>query len=374
MKLKPLLLMLPLLAAAIPYLSVNLAGLMSAPPMAIPAPMVATGNDFSNRPHYPAPWRLGANGLIDAEQKRVLAAGVNGVGYTNLPLSVKEADSRATTLDKLGVRVFRPHHMDLPLRDNPRSHGERFQRWLDALKRKKIPVIMETASSQFSKEKLALGEPTETARWKAYVDQLFKLDLSNVVAICPVNEPAPTSEKVFRAQYDYIRSKGFKGLIFASNAMIARGPQGDVADIHLYCGLHGQPHDQFLEIEFKDEPWNHPKPQRLPIIATEIGHFWPASTRYQSEWQIIESLLKVDAQVIIMYALINHDDEWKVGSKVPLSQDSFANDPERMETLARLVNRMAGVDYFPKTYTPGLKRKHIEGGKWKIGTATSASD
>lgn len=327
-----------------------------------------TGNigSFASYPHFPAPWRVLKDHIVDATGMIVRAAGVNGVGYTNLPLTVREANFRATKLDQLGVRVFRPHHMDLPLRDNPQSHGERFQLWLNALKKKKIPVILETASSQFSKEKLAEGDPDETAKWKAYVDQLFKLDLSNVVAICPVNEPAPTSEKVYQAQHDYIRSKGYKGIIFASNAMIAGGPFGDVADIHLYCGLHGQPHDQFLEIEFKDEPWNHPKPQTLPIIATEIGHFWPASTRYQSEWQIIESLLKVDAQVIIMYALINHDDEWKVGSKIPLSQNSFANDPERMETLARLVNRMAGVYYHPKTYTPGFKATKVEGDKWKV--------
>lgn len=371
MKTKLLILLLPLLAALIPVASVHLVGsLPTSPAIVSTTPLLAATNDFSDLPHFPAPWHRCIDGLKDGEQKRVMAAGVNGVGYTNLPLTVKEANARATMIDKLGVRVFRPHHMDLPLLDNPRSHGERFQLWLDALERKKIPVIIEGASSQFNKELLAAGDPAETARWKAFIDYLFTLRLSNVVAICPVNEPAPTSEAVYQAQHDYIRSKGYKGIIFASNAMIAGGPFGDVADIHLYCGLHGQPHDQFLEIEFKDEPWNHPKPQSLPIIATEIGHFWPASTRYQSEWQIIESLLKVDAQVIVMYALINHDDEWK-GKKRPLDHNSFAGDPERMETLSRLVNRMAGVDYFPKTYTPGLKRKRIAGkdALWEIVAA-----
>lgn len=343
-----------------------------------PATVVSTiaqsvvSQDLSELPYNPAPWTIPKNHIVDGTGKVVSTAGVNVNGYANLPTTKSQATTRAKKAAYLGIRVLRAHHMDGPLLDNPQAHGERFQWWLDSLKKLRIPAIIEFASSQFDKDKLARGDPVETAKWRAYVAQVCKLDLSNVVAACPVNEPSTTSEKVFQEQYDWIRKCGFKGLIFGSNSMVQGGPQGDFANGHFYCGLEGQRDDEFFEIEYKDQRWNHPKSQALPVVATEIGHFWPASTRYQSEWQIIESLRAVKAQVICMFAWIDNDDEWTAAKK-PIDKDSFHNDPDRLETLARLAHLMAGVDYLPRTFTPGFKASKVEGGKWKIGAATAVA-
>jgi len=317
-------------------------------------------------PFHPAPWSIVDNRIVDGAGKVVSAAGVNVCGYANLPTTKSQATTRAKKVAALGIRVLRAHHMDGPLLDNPQSHGERFQWWLDALKKQGIPVIIEFASSRFEKAQVVAGD---SAEWFSYVRQVCSLDLSNVVAACPVNEfPSPTM--AYLEMEAWIRKCGYKGLIFGSNAIVQGGEMGDFANGHFYCGLEGQKDDEFFEIEYKDQPWNHPKPQPLPVVATEIGHFWPASTRYQSEWQIVESLLKVKAQVIIMFAYVDNMDEW-TSAKKPIDKDSFHNDPDRMETLARLVHRMANVSYLPRTFTPGFKASKVDGGKWKIGTVTA---
>jgi len=315
--------------------------------------------------HNPAPWSVKQKVIFDANDRKVSAASVNVLGYSNLPRSYQQADAWARKIDDLGVRVYRAHHLDGPFLDNPGAHLPRFQLLLNSLKKVKIPVIIEFASTRFDKIKLARGDPVETKRWQDYVKQFCSLDLSNVVLTFPVNEPSSTPQAIFDAQYKFIRSAGFKGLIAGSNSMVQGGPAGDVADGHYYCGLEGQKPNEFFEIEYKDQPWNHPKPQELPVVATEIGHFWPASTRYVSEWQIIESLIEVDAQIISMFALIDNDDEW-TNAKKPITKDSFFNDPERLENLARLAHRMAGVFYLPRVGESGFKAEPVDGGKWRI--------
>lgn len=53
---------------------------------------------------------------------------------------------------------------------------------------------------------------------------------------------------------------------------------------------------------------------KLPVVATEVGRFWQASKRYQREWQIVESVFAVDAQVNSPFALIDDVDEWTTAS------------------------------------------------------------
>ena len=361
-----LVLALVIVASLIPLLSVGKSpGRAEKPTLEAEQGPVSNLSDLSQLPYNPAPWKIQDRSIIDGQGRRVSAAGVNINGYANLPKSKDEAATWAKKIAGLGIRVVRAHHMDGPLLDNPEAHSDRFQWWLDALKKVKIPVIIEFGSTRFDKRKLASGDSNEMVKWRSYTGRFCAMDLSNVVAACPMNEPLPTSKTIFDAQYSYIRRAGFKGLIFGSNSMVQPGPFGDFANGHYYCGLEGQKGDEFFEIEYKDQPWNHPKRQSLPVVATEIGHFWPASTRYQSEWQIVESLLRVDAQVICMFAYIDNVDEW-TNTRKPIDKDSFFNDPERMETLARLVHKMAGVRYLPRTYTPGFKAVPLERGKWRM--------
>lgn len=350
---------------------VSLAGYFNTPPKAamVAAPvavaMATPLDDLSTViPYNPAPWRIEGKTIFDGLGKRVSAGGVSVCGYSNYPKSKAEATAWAKKIAALGVRVYRAHKVDGGFYDNWNSHSQRFQWLLDALEKLGIPVIMEVAATHEYWDYAALSRG-ELARFQAMADKLATLRLSNVVAMTPVNEPNPTGPEVFQAQYDYLRKAGYKGLIFGSNAMVQGGSYGDFANGHYYCGLESHDPKRFFEIEYKDQPWNHPKVQNLPVVATEIGHFWPASTRYQSEWQIVESLLRIDAQVILMFALIDNVDEWTTAKK-PIDKDSFHNDPDRMENLARLVHRMGNVPYQPRTYTPGFKAVFVKGGEWEM--------
>jgi hypothetical protein len=196
----------------------------------------------------------------------------------------------------------------------------------------------------------------DTTDFDAALANLAKLDLSNVVGICPINEPQ--HEYDFQGCYQAIRAIGFDGYIFGSNSVIQGGSAGDLLDAHVYCGLEGQAPNEYFEIEYQNQPWNWP--QRVDI-ATELGHFWPATTRGRSEEQIIDVLFQAGCKVFSMFAFIDRPEQWNIGGTS--NKDHFCDDPIRMETWRRLVQRCVGPD---RNLTANVKGQWVEGGKWRM--------
>lgn len=290
------------------------------------------------------------------------AAGVNVPGYCNMPSSKAQATSRVAKLKALGVRVYRAHHIDVLWRDHKTAHLPRLQWMFDALKSARIPIVTEFASSVY--DKLKLADWHWPAGWLDYVEALCALDLSNVVAACPVNEPATTSQEVYGAQCKVIRGAGFKGILFGGSGFQTGNPAGDLADWHIYCA-----HDNGIDYQrefytprfFGDMPAHHkPKRSKLPTIATEVGHMWPAPERGISERQIVDSLLDVGCQVVCPFQLVNKDEEWNSGTKP--SMWNMSDDPLRMETLAYIAHRINGLPYIPDTGITGFKAQKVEDG------------
>lgn len=295
-----------------------------------------SGPDYSHLDYYPAPW-----------DSLPCVPGFSVCGYANLPTSKAEASRWAATYAKLGARVLRVHKVDVPLRDNPSSHIPRLQWFLDALQKKGIPVLMEVIADRPMNE------------FQGALSHFAKLDLSNVVGICPVNEPQETYNfDTFRSM---IRAIGFQGYVFGSNSVKQGGSAGDLLDIHAYCGLEGQAKGEYFETLYKDEPWNHPKG---PVdIATEIGHPPPATTRARSEDQIIDVLFERGCRVFVMFALLDRPELWKLSTDKELRLEACCQDPLRMETWRRLVQRCVGPSM---NLTLNQSVEIVEGGKWRV--------
>ena len=142
--------------------------------------------------YSPGPWTI-VDGKITSLLSPVRVAGASTTGYSNLPSSWSQSQGWIRKYRKIGLRVGRPHHIDKMLLDNA-AHKDRFQLYLNAGRYYGIPMMLEGMSEGFDKSKLAAGGFTG---WTSYLDLLFSMDLGNVVAMCPVNEPAPTSPEVF---------------------------------------------------------------------------------------------------------------------------------------------------------------------------------
>lgn len=300
---------------------------------------MTTQPDYSHLDYHPAPW-----------DSLPLTCGWSVNGFSNLPTSKAEASRWAATYAKLGARVLRVHKVDIPLRDNPSSHIPRLQWFLDALKKRGIPVLMEVIADR------------PISEFQGALTHFAKLDLSNVVGICPVNEPQePYPFDTFRSM---IRQVGFQGYVFGSNSVKQGGSAGDLLDIHAYCGLEVDPKDPpgtYFETLYKVETWNHPKG---PVdIATEIGHPPPSTTRARSEDQIIDVLFDRGCRVFVMFALLDRPELWKLSSDKELRLEACCQDPLRMETWRRLVQRCVG----PETnLTLNRPVELVEGGKWRV--------
>jgi len=291
--------------------------------------------DYSTLPTYPAPWK-----------ELPCVPGFSVCGYANLPKSKTQAADWASKVLKSGCRVYRIHKVDVPLRDNPTSHIPRLQWLLDALKKRGIPCLMEVLA--------------DTDDFDAALTILSRLDLSNVVGICPVNEPQYPYD--FQGCYQAIRAIGFEGFIFGSNSVIQGGSAGDLLDAHVYCGLEGQASNEYFEIEYKYQPWNHPK---VVDIATELGHLWPATTRGRSEEQIVDVLFKAGCKAFLMFAFIDRPEQWNIGTVS--NKDHFCDDPTRMETWRRLVQRCVGPSI---NLTANVKGELVKDGKWRVVVAS----
>lgn len=321
--------------------------------------MISPLNDLTSFPTFPAPWSVVDNHIVDATGKIVSACGVNICGYANLPTTKSQSTTRAKKLLSMGIRVVRVHHIDVLLQENWDAHSLRLQWWLDSLKKVGIPVITEVWSQ------------AEMTKWGECADRLLKLDLSNVVAICPRNE-VPSSS--IAGQIEYLRKGGYKGLIFGSNSMVQGGEPGELANAHIYHGGDNLKIGEFnrstydTRINGMHSPYL--KPQSLPVIITETGQNWPSPNRRQSEQNIIDHCLSIGAQVICMFALATRPEHWSSTWMGVEFGDSlcFAGDPERMQTLEYLAHRMANVPYLPNSHTKGLKAPiQVDGDRWTIG-------
>lgn len=296
---------------------------------------MTTQPDYSHLDYHPAPW-----------DDVPLVAGWSVNGFGNLPTSKAEASRWAATYAKLGARVLRVHKVDVPLRDNPTSHIPRLQWFLDALQKKQIPVLMEVIADR------------PISEFQGALTHFAKLDLSNVVGICPVNEPQELYPfDTFRSM---IRAIGFTGYVFGSNSVKQGGSAGELLDIHAYCGLEGQKSGEYFETLYNDEPWNHP--QGVVDIATELGHAPPATTRARSEDQIIDVLFDNGCRVFVMFALLDRPELWKLSTDKELRLEACCQDPLRMETWRRLVQRCVG----PSVNLSGVQCEQVDRGKWRV--------
>lgn len=318
--------------------------------------MIKQLNDYSSFPTFPSPWTVRDGGIYAANGLFVRAPGSNYLGYTNIPSTKAQATLRAKQVKARGERLWRMHKIDKMLIDNWESHSVRLQWQLDACQKQGIPVTIEFNSEFISNKDIASGGYSQ---FKTFLKLLGSLNLSNVVMASPLNE-----FELNQAQYDgacaMIRDFGkYEGILFSSNAVVdqmhtdRKVATGDLADCHIYCGHEGQPRNTFMEIRYKDQSWNHPKAQTLPVIATETGHLAPSSTRFESERDIYKVLLGINAQVICAFAYASAESHWS--SQVqPIDMYGYHNDIQRLEAFEWLVNKMAGKEFIPWTQTKGF--------------------
>lgn len=321
--------------------------------------------DQSLNPVFPAPWTV-ENGILKSRGIPVKAPGYNIDGYACLPSSKTQATSWASAHKKRGCRAVRLHHIDVALRENWDAHSVRLQGKLDSLKAKGIPAVLDFMSSthsplSFDKRRIAAGDFTG---WKDYVYKLCSLDLSNVVLACPVNEPEPTTEDVFAAQWDLIRSAGYEGLIYGSNPQFnIPGGIGDVWDSHCYVDHPRGPifKDTLYNGTFLDKPL---PPPGVPFVCSELGCLYPSSTRGESERQAVDDLIAKNCHAVFMYSLATNASHYLASSKA-LDQYAFHSDPERMDTWMHLVARMNGREHNCRTFDPSFKARRIDAYTWE---------
>ncbi len=313
---------------------------------------------------HPGPWTVEGNHIVDANKKVIKAGGVNVCQYANLPVDSRQASTWANKADKLLCGVYRAHKVDIPLKDNPKAHAPRFQRMLDKLQDKEIPVISEVSAEHSVKD------------WNEVLERFSKLDTSNIVALCPFNEPTE--------EYDHdqcvkdLRSIGYKGLIFGSNSMVQKKVvPGDLSDIHVYCGEDDMKVGEFVNHTYDVNSWTK-NPlvvrQPRPIIATEVGHRYPSEHRRISEQNICDHLLSVGAQVICLFTFATRPEHWLASWKgVEIGNPlQFSGDPERLPTLEWLHHRMNNLPFLRNTHTKQVPFVRVEGERYLV-TPTSVT-
>ena len=301
--------------------------------------------------YSPGPWTI-VDGKITSLLSPVRVAGASTTGYSNLPSSWSQSQSWIRKYRKTGARVLRPHHIDKMLLDNA-AHKDRFQLFLNAGRYYGVPAILEACSEAFDKSKLAAGDFTQ---WYPYLDLLFGMDLSNVVMMTPVNEPAPTSPEVFAMQVKELRKRGYKGIVFGSNASQMPGEYGEVEAAHVYTGHPQYKNGQryFFNVSYPDWSDQVQRKTGLPYCVMECGAIYPNPQRGGSDVRLYEHLISIGAQVIIPFALCTAPEDWS--DSTPYDRDWFAfkNDPQRRESFDWLVQRLNGlgsVEVYPTSPT-----------------------
>ena len=307
-------------------------------------------SDLVKYPTFAAPWTVSGNELRAVGGRYVRAAGAATTGYANLPSSWSQAQTWMRKYRKIGLRVGRPHHIDKMLLDNA-AHKDRFQLYLNAGRYYGIPMMLEGMSEGFDKSKLAAGDFTG---WTSYLDLLFSMDIGNVVAMCPVNEPLPTSPEVFAMQVKELRKRGFKGLVFGSNANIQGGEYGELEDSHNYTGHPEVKDGKLVYYDCSYPEWSNVLTYKtnLPRIVTECGMLkgpqqGGSDVRFYDDCQpkevVINGAYAVrSCQVVIAHALCTSWEDWSSNTSEDRDYQAFINNPVRMRALDWLVQRMAG--------------------------------
>ena len=86
------------------------------------------------------------------------------------------------------------------------------------------------------------------------------------------------------------------------------------------------------------------------------------TTRARSEDQIIDVLFDRGCRVFILFALLDSPELWKLSTDKELRLETCCQDPLRMETWRRLVQRCVG----PSVNLSGVQGEQVDRGKWRV--------
>ena len=340
---------------------------------AIPLTQSGTPLDFSFLPKHPGPWSVklidAKEAIVDANGAVVRAAGVNVTNYALLPTSMTQANNWTLKLYRMGVRAVRIHHWDIALLDhNWDAHKPRLDILVSSLKKRGIPIILDGNTQRLTPLEI-YSDPAKFVLWE---DQVRKFlthvpTLENlkpyaqepyVVGICPVNEDVyfggATNDyysKLLQKEIAFIRSLGYKGLIWGANAGI---PDGWTIPGDLECWHRYTDHPwgtNFWDTKEQEQAWNWYKPRtQKPLICTEFGQLWPATNRGASERFMVDYGTSIGAQAMFPFAIATRAEHWAATNE-PLDSYSFHNDPVRLATVRytalRLNGGMRGLIYSP---------------------------
>lgn len=329
--------------------------------LSVPLTLAGSALDLSHIPKCEGPWRVSGSDLLDASNDRFFVVGTNTAGYGNLPESMTQANSWTLKPYRMGSRVNRSHHIDVLLFDhNWGAHKPRLDIYISSHKKRGVPTILDIASQRIDVRKIHAWDAAEWDKWKDQATRLLTHvpALSNlkpyaqepyIVGICPLNEDiyfpeatAANAALVLEKQTEFLRSLGYKGLIWGANAGIPDGwvLPGDVECFHRY--LDHPYGDTFWNTKEADQPWNwYRRKTAKPLINTELGSLWPAKTRALSEMQIVDHAITIGAQLVMPFALVTRPEQWDSTAR-PLEQYAFFNDPARLSTVRYAALRMNG--------------------------------
>lgn len=338
------------------------AGFLCAVGLAGPYPSAGTPFDLTYLPHFPGPWVVKDGKILDAESKVVQAAGVNLTGYACMPDTDAKATNWATRLDRMGVRVVRLHHIDWVL-DANWNEKAKLDRFISALKKRKIPVMLDLYSERGDMWRMKKGmyyqDPVVQEDWSAYAFRLLstsptKTNILNyarepyIVGITPVNEDRwfdGVTKEGYRAaltwEINKIQGWGYKGLIWGTNAGLEPGWEdmpGDVEDFHFYGdSARG---DVWNTSPIK-QPWQVYNPvSKKPLVSTEYGSLAPGNLRSESEAFFAGWYRDKGIQVALSFAYGTNESCWNT-TYGPIGYQ-FDTDPVRVSTFRLMALAMAG--------------------------------
>jgi hypothetical protein len=263
--------------------------------------------------------------------------GAKLTGLACWPTSKQQAAYRANALHRMGYRAIGLHHLDVPVLE--RGYSLDNVKWLlDYCGRKGIAGFTSCRSEY---------------PWSdAFAKQIAQLP--NIVALSPSNEDV---DDHFAERSKLIRSWGYAGKLFRSNALIQGGEFGDLADAHVYAGHPLQDGKYFFKHVFDPASgWNNrfEAPSTIDLIVTECGAMHPNPWRYESDVALYGHLLGLGAKLIMPYAFAVGEGDWYAG-KPGTGLFNYANDPERVDAVNWLAARLQGWEYIPRTGNPGFR-------------------
>jgi hypothetical protein len=280
--------------------------------------------------------------------------GAKLTGLACWPTSKQQAAYRANALHRMGYRAIGLHHLDVPVLE--RGYSLDNVKWLlDYCGRKGIAGFTSCRSELPWSDTLAKQIAT----------------LPNIVALSPSNEDV---DDHFAERSKMIRSWGYAGKLFRSNALIQGGEFGDLADAHIYSGHPLVKQDGSLEyfmahVYHPDSGWNNrfTPPQNIDLIVTECGASYPNPFRLESDIAYYDHMLALDAdsdipvkvRLIMPYAFATGEADWYAG-KAGTGIWNYANDPERVDAVNWLAARLQGWEYIPRTGNPAFRAVKVE--------------